>query len=98
MFEKFCRCTPKSAAKWEKNRSKGKSHFVWRYGVLGWGLCMFVVMTVLNYIRHPDSLAQTLIINAIIWPIGGYVWGVWMWAISERAYKKYAEQKPTVQP
>jgi hypothetical protein len=96
MFEKLCRCTPKSAAKWEKNRAKGKSHFVWLYGVLGWGFPMFVFMTAFNYHRNPNSLALTLIINTIVWPIAGYGWGAWMWAINERAYKKYAEQKPIV--
>jgi len=53
---------------------------------------MFVIMTTFNYIRHTDSLGLYLIINAIIWPIGGYIWGIWMWAVSERAYKKYMQQ------
>jgi hypothetical protein len=96
MFEKFCKYTPKSAAKWEKTRSKGKSHFVWLYGVMGWGLWMFVFTAVWNYFRHPDSLSQRLIINAIMWPIMGYCWGAVMWGISEKTYKKYVEQKPVL--
>ncbi len=98
MFEKLCRCTPKSAAKWEKKRSKGKSHFLWLYGVLGCGFCMFLLSQVFDYIWYPDWLGQYLIIDAIIWPIAGYGWGAAMWAMNERAYKQYAEQKPTVQP
>jgi len=95
MLEKFFKFTPKSAAKWEKNRSKGRTHFVWFRGVLGWGLPMFVIMTAFNLRRAPSSLTLTLIVNAIIWPIGGYIWGAWMWAASEKAYKRYTEQKLT---
>jgi hypothetical protein len=86
---------PRDLQKWEATRRKGKAKFILVSGILSWGLPMFVVMTfVVN--RQPDKPdSPTLILtSAVIWALGGALFGWVIWNMSEKKYQKYlASQK-----
>jgi len=84
--------TSKSFQKWAVTREKGKWRFVLQTGVLAWGVPMFVIMTFfLN--RRPDTPLSIgmIAISALIWAIGGACYGLAMWTVSERKYRKFLE-------
>ena len=67
--------------KWEEIRAKGKNHYIWNYGVLRWGFSMFIAMTIAKLVNlsvADFTLKKVLIlvlINLILFPIGGYFFG-----------------------
>jgi hypothetical protein len=81
---------PRNLKNWETTRILGKSRYVVRYGIIGWGIPVGVVVTLLNIWQRGFS-AFSIIIAGIIWPIAGYFFGVITWAISERRYQRFYE-------
>jgi hypothetical protein len=77
--------TPTQREKVERLIARGKQSFVWRRGVLGWGLPVFVTTTAWRYIdtlhRHAsrEIVFYATVIMLPIWLVGGYVVGVSMW-------------------
>ena len=55
---------------------------------------MFVVMTASRFAVHRPfhweitDYAFYVVLNLLIWPIGGYVWGVWVWSSMEKRFSK----------
>ncbi len=96
MFSKLSNMTPKQLKRWELIRKRGKRHFVLYRGILGWGLWMFIVMTIFGHLNQVDfqlSFLETIsipmvITNLIVWTIAGYVFGQWTWSASEKTYLK----------
>ncbi|MGY0556645.1 MULTISPECIES: hypothetical protein [unclassified Lysobacter] len=77
---------PEQLEKWKETRQKGMLRFVLVNGVLAYGLIMFIVMT---FVVHRDKLSVNFIcISAIVWSIGGALFGVLMWIIGERKFRK----------
>ena len=85
MFNK--QLTPKRREKVEKIIARGKQSFVWKRGVFGWGVSVWVIFTAWEYydpFRTPHRLREYgdllfYLFSLPIWLIGGYVWGLWMW-------------------
>ena len=76
---------------WDTLRARGKWSFILIKGVLFWGGSMFVIMGLfLPSLTHsPNALTPRLLIaNAVIWPLGGLLWGVTVWWLMERKYNK----------
>lgn len=104
MLEKFCKWNINRSARWKKVRLKGKTHFIWFRGVFGWGLCMFLFSTTFYYIQRLGFSLPTsenfpyniLIINVVICPIAGYIWGAWTWSLTEKSYQNYLEEKSNI--
>jgi hypothetical protein len=75
----------KARANWEKTRADGLLKYVLING-LPWGLAMFFAMT---FIANPDrSRGPMLYVSAVVWFIGGIVFGLGTWYFQERAYRK----------
>lgn len=76
---------------WKKIREKGKRHFILYRGIIGWGIPTGILYTImikgLKGVTIGDILGK-LIISIIVFPIGGYFWGLWVWNIQEKKYKK----------
>lgn len=78
---------PKDLQRWEKTRQRGKWKFVLFNGVLFWGGPMFIVMTfVVNRRTEKPGL---IAISALIWALGGLLFGLAIRTISERRYQKF---------
>lgn len=77
---------PAALAQWQKTRARGMRRFVLVAGVLSWGVPMFFVMTFI--IGKPGIRPAMIAISALIWLLGGALFGISMWFVTERQYRK----------
>ena len=99
------RWSEKAHEKWRATRAKGYSRFVFLYGVLGWGLGMFIFMTVLPAlfgiprIFVVDALkrhtTEYLLLGVILWILVGALWGILVWIDSEAQFQKHEPEMMT---
>jgi hypothetical protein len=82
--------TPKAIERWIETRKRGKWNYVLMHGVLAWGIPMFAVMTFVVNKREDRPLTPGMIaISAALWAVGGLCFGLAMWAVNERSYRKH---------
>jgi hypothetical protein len=86
--------TPTRAAQWATTRSHGKWRFVWRTGVLGWGLIMCGIFVGMQASRHPDRIFFILALNVPLWLCAGFVFGILTWLLSEWSFRRYLAKSP----
>ena len=77
---------PAELERWSVLRAKGRLRYVLLHGVLAYGLPMFLVMTFL--VRPQPQTPVLLAISAALWAVGGLVFGLIMWHVNERRYRK----------
>ncbi len=74
--------------KLKRIRAGGKARFIWFYGVMCFGLpCAILFAVAFQIVMHgfslsifvADNFLTLLIVSLVLWPVGGYVWGVLMW-------------------
>ncbi|MHB1224372.1 MAG: hypothetical protein ACYC2G_10070 [Gemmatimonadaceae bacterium] len=85
--------------RWERLRSQGRSHFVWRHGVAGWGIPA-AILTMAYKLFEARGLAWSLstplstdlrhafALIAIAFPALGYLFGGWLWTQGEARYAR----------
>ena len=78
----------KHVQSWERQRSKGRSHFI-RGAALLWGGIMILVTTGLEYFLDHRFDPGLLIIKVPIYLIGGYVLGLIGWSSNENKYQAF---------
>ena len=82
-----------------------KRRFVWRYGVVGWGLSTALIWTAamclwralddgLTWRRGLLQLGAAL----VLFPIGGYFWGLWTWGAVQRARESVRRSADETRP
>ena len=75
--------------RWALARARGMWHYVLVSGVIAWGVPMFFVMTYV--VSKPPNLTPGLLTGlAALWATGGLAFGVSVWLISEKRYKRLA--------
>ena len=89
-------------AHWERNRARGRTDFVVRRGVVGWGLPA-AVLTILyrvvkeqGFVATPQltaSLRTAILVALVIFPLCGWLFGRWLWSTGEAQYT--ALMRPT---
>jgi Na+-driven multidrug efflux pump len=75
-----------SAEKWERVRAAGRARFVLVYGVVGWGVTVAVLYSLVSYFLLDQSFWRALIISLVLFPIGGYWLGKQWWDVNEKKY------------
>jgi hypothetical protein len=78
---------------WEKDRARGPMRYVLRVGILGFGTAMFVA----NLFTRPPAVLTVVgvLARALLWAVGGFIFGSLLWLVNERRYRKYmATQLP----
>jgi len=74
--------------RWARTRGQGMLRFVLFSGVVCYGLPMFLIMTYL--IPHPRlTTAQ----SAWLWLLAGAGYGIAMWLVQERRFRKVAGRR-----
>lgn len=87
----------RSRRDWEKMRVRGKSHFVINSGALRWGLSTGILYTLyVNFLENGWTVSSNMLFKAllalILFPIGGYFWGIWVWSWQEKKYRQSSKQ------
>jgi hypothetical protein len=90
--------TPEAAARWERERARGRNHFVWRRGVVGWGApaaLMTIAYKLWQLHVAGATLALTpqvrdmLVLIVVAFPLFGYALGRWLWTREEAEYAQH---------
>lgn len=83
------------AQRLERTLAQGRTRFILLRGVLGWGLTTGVAWSVLTSLTLEDSnLGVALPLALIMFPLGGYFWGAFMWRFLTKQNAKRQEQQP----
>lgn len=67
---------------WQKLRAKGWLRFVIVRGVVAWGAPMFLLIVLMF------NGADKILVHAVIWTIGGLIFGASTWYLNEKKYRK----------
>ncbi|MCE9607316.1 MAG: hypothetical protein K8U03_20715 [Planctomycetia bacterium] len=81
------------AERWAATQAKGRSRFIWIFGVLMWGPITGLSWAVaMSAIQGWGLLRTHIPIGLLLFPIGGYFFGAWIWKRNEAEYQKYIGQ------
>lgn len=82
--------TPKQLEQWGRVRRKGRTRYIWVYGVLGWGVTTGVAWSLAMTAMEGDwDRLPILMPGAVVaFMIGGYFFGRWTWRIAENQYER----------
>jgi hypothetical protein len=78
--------------RWKELRKRGKLHFVFVRGVVGWGSPMFIFFTFFSLFAssywHTAAHINLhfLAVQAVVYILGGAFWGLWTWRPLERRF------------
>ncbi len=82
---------------WEKMRGRGKQSYALLNGALGWGGLMFLLMSCVKiFVEHERLDLPYIVIGVLIWPLGGYCWGLWMWILCEKRLQGSTNKPPSI--
>ncbi|MGQ0646344.1 MAG: hypothetical protein ACT4P7_02165 [Gemmatimonadaceae bacterium] len=84
------------APEWERKRAAGRTRFIIRKGVLGWGIPAAFLTIFYKVIqeqglvwtpRLTENLRAAIVIAIIVFPFGGWLFGRWLWDTGETRYR-----------
>ena len=79
---------PPAMAAWERNRAMGRSLFIWRRGVFGWGIPVALITIAYQIVQEQgfvrrlvmtQQLRTGIAIAVLVFPLCGYLFGRWLW-------------------
>jgi len=84
-------------ARWERNRAMGRSTFIWRRGVFGWGVPI-ALLTIAYQVVQEQGFVWRLVMTQhlktgigvamLVFPLCGYLFARWLWTASEENYQR----------
>ena len=80
---------PNEYKAWRKVREQGIYKYILIHGAFSYGLPMFLVMYFL--INKPSGSGDALV-HVLIWLIAGLAFGLIIWLVNERRFKKVQPQ------
>lgn len=87
-------------ARWERNRAMGRSTFIWRRGVFGWGIPVALVTIAYQVVKEQGFVRQLLMtqhlktgigVAMLVFPLCGYLFGRYLWTAGEENYQRMVE-------
>jgi hypothetical protein len=94
-------------AAWERNRAMGRSLFIWRRGVFGWGIPVALITIAYQIVQEQgfvrrlvmtQQLRTGIAIAVLVFPLCGYLFGRWLWTTGEENYERMARTEGGSQP
>jgi len=79
---------PEQAEKWAEIRNRGQWSYIWRVGVLRWGLVMCGVFIGMDSARHPHQFLSSVLGNVPLWICAGLLFGFFTWHGTEWQYRR----------
>lgn len=86
--------------RWEEQRAHGRTAFIWRNGVLGWGLPAAVLTALYKLIQDQGlvlspiltpTLRNALVLIVVVFPVLGWLFGGWLWERGEERHARLRE-------
>ena len=86
-------------ARWEKHRAKGRTDFIVRRGIIGWGVpaalltIFYRIVKEQGFVVTPQltaSLRTAILVALVIFPLCGWLFGRWLWTTGEAQYAALA--------
>ncbi len=80
-----------SGHKSEKLRAlveKGKWSYVFKHGVLGWGVLTAILWSVIMHFIDRMPFTESILLALVLFPVGGLFWGLFMWFFISREFSK----------
>ena len=60
--------------------SLGRTHYIFKYGMLYWGVPTGILFSIFQYFTKDDFAIGQAFLALLIFPIGGIFYGVWTWS------------------
>ena len=88
--------------RWERNRAMGRSTFIWRRGVFGWGVPVALITIAYQVVQEQgfvwrlvmtQHLKTGIAIAMLVFPLCGYLFGRYLWTTGEENYERMVESK-----
>lgn len=81
---------------WQEARKQGALTFTLVKGLLAWGVPMFILMTfIVNDVIDEQGHIEWahIVIGAIVWTVGGCLFGIVLWFVTERQYQNELQKR-----
>lgn len=79
------------AQRWAKTRQMGKNRYIVNFGLLGWGLSLTVVTSIVELITQNSIAPFYVIIRFIVFGIFGIAIAGNRWSVKEQRYHEWSQ-------
>jgi len=88
-------------ARWERNRAMGRTTFIWRRGVFGWGVPVALVTIAYQVVQEQGFVWRLVMtqhlktgigVAMLVFPLCGYLFARWLWTAGEDNYQRTAKR------
>ena len=93
---------PQAVARWERTRAMGRSTFIWRRGVFGWGIPVALVTIAYQVVQEQGFVWRLVMtqhlktgigVAMLVFPLCGYLFGRYLWTTSEENYERMVDSR-----
>lgn len=83
--------------RWERNRAMGRSTFIWRRGVFGWGIPVALITIAYQVVQEQGFVWRLVMtqhlktgigVAMLVFPLCGYLFGRYLWTTGEENYER----------
>jgi hypothetical protein len=67
---------------------KGKWSYIFKFGVLGWGVSTAILLSALMHFIERIPFTESIFVTLVLFAIGGVFWGLFMWFFINREFNK----------
>ncbi len=93
---------PEAIARWERTRAMGRSTFIWRRGVFGWGIPVALITIAYQVVQEQGFVWRLVMtqhlkvgigVAMLVFPLCGYLFGRYLWTTGEENYERMVDQE-----
>ena len=94
---------PDAIVRWERNRAMGRSTFIWRRGVFGWGIPVALITIAYQVVQEQGFVWRLVMtqhlktgigVAMLVFPLCGYLFGRYLWTTGEENYERMVGDRP----